>query len=185
MSKNNSIPRRKTMPALKAALIFGGMCALWPAAFADDLSAVDSDFFAKAADAGATEISASKAADKRSSSAAVKSFAASMIADHTKVASKLKQLAHKKNVQLSEQPSRPHQAEIDKLNTLKGKEFDSEYVNQIGVSAHQEAVALFRGIADNAKDADVRAFAAHTLPSLEHHLKMAEALKTSLDKAPQ
>jgi putative membrane protein len=44
------------------------------------------------------------------------------------------------------------------------------------VSAHKDAVSLFERYAKGGDNADLKAFAAKTLPRLKEHLKMAEDL---------
>jgi hypothetical protein len=54
--------------------------------------------------------------------------------------------------------------------------FDERYARNFGVKAHESTIKLFQEAAQNAKDADVKAWAQKTLPSLQHHLEMAQAL---------
>ncbi|MEG1325789.1 MAG: DUF4142 domain-containing protein, partial [Janthinobacterium sp.] len=114
--------------------------------------------------------------------AEVKTFARTMVADHTKVAEELKQLASSKQIEVSDQPGARHQAQIDKLSRLEGQQFDKEYVAAIGVAAHKEAVKLFTEASQKASDPDIKAFAAKNLPALQHHLEMANALQAALAK---
>ena len=58
--------------------------------------------------------------------------------------------------------------------------FDEKYVSQIGVSAHEDAIKLFKKAATEAEDADVKEFAARNLPGLEQHLEMAKALQQKM-----
>jgi putative membrane protein len=51
----------------------------------------------------------------------------------------------------------------------------------MGVSAHEDALRLFQKAARDAKDPDVKAFAAKALPTLAHHLQMAHDLKATVD----
>ncbi|MES2071114.1 MAG: DUF4142 domain-containing protein [Pseudomonadota bacterium] len=148
----------------------------------DQLSGVDKQFLMTAAQTGNTEIVASKTASGKASSEDVKTFAAEVLADHSKVADQLKKLASSKGVNVPDEPSMKQQAVIARLNVLDAKKFDREFTAEIGVSAHKEAVALFRKAVMNAKDADVKAFAQQSLPALEHHLQMAQDLKAKLDR---
>ena len=45
------------------------------------------------------------------------------------------------------------------------------------VADHKATIALFETEAKSGGDADLKAFAAKTLPALQEHLKMAQALK--------
>ncbi|HWZ48908.1 MAG TPA: DUF4142 domain-containing protein, partial [Herbaspirillum sp.] len=78
-------------------------------------------------------------------------------------------------------PSVMQKTKIAVLSKLDGAAFDQQYASIIGVSAHEDAVKLFRDAAANANDPDVKQFAAQTLPTLQHHLEMAKRLKTATD----
>jgi putative membrane protein len=148
---------------------------------ADDLSSKDKSFLSNAAEAGHTEIKASKIALEKNRSPAVKDFAETMVGDHTTVADELAKLAASKNVKLPDGPSTMQNAKIAILNKLDGATFDKQYTSIIGISAHEDAVKLFQDAAANAKDPDVKQFAAKNLPGLQHHLEMAKRLKTATD----
>lgn len=161
--------------ALLSGMAINSIAAAAPGAY-------DRTFLSKAADAGSTEIAASKIAQGKSANADVKSFADSMVTDHGKVADELKQLASSKQIDVSDQPGARHKSELTKLNTLAGKQFDQEYVAKIGVAAHKDAVKLFTEASQKATDPDIKAFAAKTLPALQHHLDMANTLQAGLAK---
>ena len=173
-------PSLKTVAIGAAVALLSGIAINSIAAAAP--GAYDKQFLTKAADAGSTEIVASKMAQTKSSNAEVKKFADSMVTDHTKVAEELKQLADSKQIQVSDRPGTKHQAEIDKLSRLEGKPFDTQYAASIGVAAHKEAVKLFEDASQKASDPEIKAFAAKTLPALQHHLEMANTLHTGLSK---
>ena len=48
------------------------------------------------------------------------------------------------------------------------------------VSAHKDAVSLFERYTKSGNNADLKAFAAKTLPHLRDHLKMAEDLSATV-----
>ncbi|PHV17943.1 DUF305 domain-containing protein [Janthinobacterium sp. BJB303] len=161
--------------ALLSGIAINSIAAAAPGAY-------DKQFLGKAADAGSTEIAASKLAQSKSSNGDVKKFADAMVRDHTAVADELKQLASSKHIEVSDQPGKKHQAQIDKLGRLEGQLFDKEYAASIGVAAHKDAVKLFTDASQKASDPDIKAFAAKTLPALQHHLEMAQALQAALAK---
>jgi len=148
---------------------------------AADLSSKDKSFMTDAAQAGRTEVNASKIALEKNRSPAVKDFAEAMVGDHTTVGDDLAKLAASKNVKLPDGPSTMQKAKIAVLSKLDGATFDQQYAKTIGVSAHEDAVKLFKDAAANATDPDVKQFAAKTLPTLQHHLEMAKRLKTATD----
>lgn len=131
----------------------------------------------KAAQAGIAEVEAGKIAVQKASDPQVKAFAQQMVDDHGKANEELTQLADYKGVKLPDGPSAADQKKLKKLQGTEGTRFDREYVHDMGVAPHKEAVSLFKKASASARDADVKAFAARTLPTLEHHLEMAQSLK--------
>ena len=140
------------------------------------LTEPDRMFFMQAAQSGYLEIEASKLAATQATDPAIKTFASTMVADHTAADAELKRLAAQKNVKLPENDAGAHKDDLDRLKKLKGQEFDRSYAKTIGVAAHTEAVSLFEKTSTSASDQDVKDFAAKTLPTLRHHLEMAKAL---------
>ena len=165
------------------------VCAALIAAFsansvsAADLARKDKQFIEKAAESGYLEIEASRLAEQKGSHADVKSFAQMMVTDHTAVDTELKSLASSKAVTVPAQPTRSIKSKLDGLGKLNGNDFDKRYADNIAVDAHKDAVKLFESTAKDAKDPDIKAFAAKTLPSLKAHLEKGEAIKTALKDA--
>ncbi|CAN5299638.1 hypothetical protein BH09PSE6_BH09PSE6_00920 [soil metagenome] len=149
---------------------------------ADGLASADKTFLDKASNAGHTEIEASKLVVQKSTSAEVKTFADEMMKDHMAVGLELTTLASSKGVTVPDMPSLTQQGKLKLLGTKKAGDFDRAYVKDIGVQAHKDTVALFKKASTDAKDPDIKAWAAKTLPSLEHHLMEAQALEKGLPK---
>lgn len=149
---------------------------------AADIARADKNFLEAAAQAGHTEVQASKLAQTKTANPRVKSFAETMVKDHTSVGADLDQLAASKNVKVPTGPSISQTARLKLMSTYNGEKFDKHYVKDIGVDAHEDTVELFRKAAKVAKDPDVKAFAEKTLPGLEHHLEMARALAADTKK---
>ena len=143
---------------------------------AADPDAADQEFYDKAAISGLFEVKASEVAAKRATNPKAKSFAEMMVADHSAANAKLKALAAQKKVVLPSALDKAHQNDLDKLNKAKpGKDFDEAYADLME-DGHDKAVKLFEDASKNAKDPDVSAFAAATLPTLRQHREIAEAL---------
>jgi putative membrane protein len=68
-----------------------------------------------------------------------------------------------------------HQQEVSKLARLKGADFDKAYSKKM-LSDHQKDVAAFEKQSTGGSDAEVKAFAAKALPTLQEHLTLAKAL---------
>jgi len=134
------------------------------------------DFVTEAASSDMFEIASSKLAAERGD-AATKAFAQQMIADHTKTTAELKQMvtSGKVKAMIPTAMTSSQQSMIDKLNGLKGNDFNDQYHSD-QVSAHKDAVDLFKRYGDGGENAELKSWAATTRPALEHHLMMAQDL---------
>ena len=149
------------------------------------LSGQDKSFLKDAAEGGNAEVSGSQVALAQSGSADVKTFAQMMVDDHGKAGTELKSLADQKGVKVSDTPSITKKTEIKLLSERKGSSFDQHYADSIGVKAHEDTIKLFQKEVDQGTDADVKAWASKTLPTLQHHLEAAQALKAKTDAEPK
>lgn len=148
------------------------------------LPAGDRDFMMKAAQSDIAEIQAGQAAKEKAVSAAVKKFADQMVADHTKTSGQMKTMAASRNVALPTTPSANDTRDMKKMSTMSGNDFDRAYMAS-QVRAHRDAVALFQKESKSGKDAELKSFAATTLPALQDHLKMATELAKTTNSAPR
>lgn len=135
-------------------------------------------FVEKASISGMFEIESSKIALERSTNAEVKAFAQQMIDDHTKADAGLKAAAKQANVEASLQKSldEKHQKIITKLKEVEADKFDKKYLDE-QEDAHDDAVELFEDYAEKGDNADLKKFAADTLPTLKAHDHKVEALE--------
>ena len=143
------------------------------------VTGADATFVKKAADGGMAEVSLAKLAQEKASNADVKSFAAKLEKDHSQANDDLKELASKKSITLPTEPSKNHKALHDKLAKLSGAEFDKAYVAAM-LEDHQKDVREFSRVASTNGDADVKAFASKTLPTLKEHLQQVQDLSKSI-----
>jgi putative membrane protein len=137
--------------------------------------AADVAFVQKAAAGGLAEVAAGTLAQKKGNNDRVKQFGAHMVEDHSKANDELKALAAAKKIEVPSTPDAEHRQALAKLEAASGAAFDRAYRAQM-VADHQKTIALFEQQAKNGQDADLKAFAAKTLPSLREHLKMAQTL---------
>jgi putative membrane protein len=141
------------------------------------ISPSTADFVKEVAISDMFEIESSKLAEDKGN-APEKTFAAEMVTDHTKTSDQLKHLvgAGEVKADLPTALDSSHQSKLDTLKSESGKEFSSDFdSNQ--VSAHKDAVSLFERYAKGGDNADLKDWAGKTLPTLRHHLEMAENLK--------
>jgi putative membrane protein len=65
---------------------------------------------------------------------------------------------------------------IAPFEKLKGAAFDRRYAHEM-VLGHTKAIAEYKRAAENAQNADIKAYATQTLPTLEKHLQAAKDLE--------
>jgi len=133
------------------------------------------DFIKEAATSDMLEIDAAKIAQQKGN-ADEKQFAQQMITDHTKTSSELKGLVPAD--MRSALPSAlddSSQKKLDKLRDTKPEDFAGQY-DPMQISAHKDAVSLFERYAKGGEDPKLKDWAGKTLPALQHHLEMAQAL---------
>lgn len=140
---------------------------------------VQDNFWTTAAQGGMAEVELGKLAASKATNAEVKQFAQMMVTDHTKANTELKTLAAKKNVVLPAEVSSSHKSLMEDLNKQTGAAFDKAYVDAM-VDDHEEDVEFFQDKSEDSSDADVKAFAAKTLPTLKMHLEKIKAIQAKM-----
>lgn len=144
----------------------------------NSVAIVQDNFWMKAAQGGMMEVELGKLALQKSQNAEVKKFAQMMITDHDKANTELKTLAAKKNVTLPAEMSSSQKSTMEDLSKLSGAEFDKKYVEAM-VEDHETDVELFEDNTGNS-DADIKAFATKTLPTLKSHLQMIKDIQSKM-----
>ena len=139
------------------------------------ISPTTADFVKEVALSDMTEMAAAQLGRERGN-AQQKTFADQMITDHTKTSEDLKTItpADAKTVIPSALDS-SSQSKIDKLRDAKPEDFSSDF-DSMQVSAHKDAVSLFERYAKGGEDPKLKDWAGKTLPTLRHHLEMAQNL---------
>jgi putative membrane protein len=141
----------------------------------------DSNFLTKAAQGGMAEVKLGQLAAEKASNPDVKQFGQQMADDHGKANDELKQLASSKGVTLPSDIGAKQQATYDRLSKLNGAEFDKAYMADM-VKDHREDLKEFRRESKSGSDPDVKSWATKTLPTLEHHMQMAESTNAKVKK---
>ena len=122
------------------------------------------------------EVESGKVALQRSSNDQVRQLAQRIVDDHTQTNERLQSLARSKGIEIPIQLDSKHQKEIDKLQKVSAKDFDSKYA-ALMVSDHKQDIKAFQHQAERASDPALKEFATMTLPKLESHLAMAQSAK--------
>ena len=130
------------------------------------MSQKDVNFIQKAAGGGAQEVANGQMAEKQAKSAEVKSIAARIVADHTRLNKELTALANRKGVTFNTGGV--------KAQNLGTGDFDRLYLKWLE-EVHRADIADFERAAKSADDKELRAWAAKALPTLKQHLAMAQS----------
>lgn len=154
-----------------------------PGGMAVQVMAPDAAFVLRAADHDARKVEAARLAGTRALDAQVKAFAGRMVIDHTRTSAELMTFARARSIPVRSDPG------VAKLvaNTfaaLDGARFDVAYASQ-AVKDHEATVALFEEESRTGQDAELKAWASRTLPTLRDHLRLARDLQASVTAAPR
>jgi putative membrane protein len=114
-----------------------------------------------------------------------------MIKDHTDALMKLRSGPGHSSADVK--PNAKHQATADRLAKLSGAEFDREYMNAM-VMDHEEAVSFLEKQSGKETGSSTSPSAAGTqdlgktaqelLPTVRHHLEMAQQIQEELQSGP-
>jgi putative membrane protein len=138
----------------------------------------DKMFVEKAAVGGMFEVKSSQLAQQMATDPNIKTFAARMVADHTKAHQELMALARQKGWQVPTMLDQKHRDMLDHLSKAQSGQFDKLYVD-LQVKAHYKTVAMFEKAAENCQDADLRAWATKTLPTLKEHQQIVKRMASN------
>jgi putative membrane protein len=115
------------------------------------------------------EIQAGQIAHKKGQSAGVKDFGKMMVTDHTAMMNEMKPLVTAAGKTPPTGLDERRKGMIDNLNAAPAADFDKTYLSQ-QEAAHNEALTLMQGYADNGDDAGLKGGAAKAVPKIQSHL---------------
>jgi len=71
------------------------------------------------------------------------------------------------------------QKKYDELAKLTGDKFDKKYLGTI-IDAHKKSIKAFEKESKSGEDTELKSFATNTLPTLKHHLDMAQSVEREM-----
>lgn len=132
----------------------------------------------KTADAGTTEVELAQLATEQATNPDVKKYAQMLVDAHTKVNDELKGIASAKGLKLESEDLGSDRA-YKRLSKKTDMDFDREFVEHM-IDSHEDSIKRFEKASADAKDTDIRAFAAKHVDHLREHLAKAETLRTTI-----
>jgi putative membrane protein len=127
------------------------------------------------------EVEAGRIALRRTGSNQIRSFAQMLIEDHGRSSEILVSKARLAGLEAAAEPKLDARRKgmLDNLEAASAEAFDKVFLTQ-QTTAHQEAVALQKGYAENGDNEVLKGLASGSVPPLEQHLQMAETLRSQL-----
>lgn len=135
--------------------------------------------------ANTIDVDAGKLAEHKSKSPEVKKFAKQMVTDHNAVNKQASDLAKKLKVTPMDNATSKSlmtgaEENMAKLKTLKGKDFDKEYVNH-EVAYHQAVLdAIDHTLIPSAQNAELKGLIEKVRPAIAAHLEHAKSLASKM-----
>lgn len=173
---------RNAHTALAAALF-----TIATSVFAQEAAPNDAQIAGIVVTANTVDIDAGKLAKKTSKNMEVKSFAQTMITDHTGVNKQASALVKKLKVTPEESDASKElksggDANLTKLKGLKDAEFDKAYVDN-EVNYHQAVLdTVDKTLIPNAKNAELKDLIEKVRPAFEAHLQHAKTIQAAMNK---
>jgi putative membrane protein len=139
----------------------------------------DAKFLTDAARGDVAEIKLGQLAQQKGESEGVREFGKMLEEDHSKAGKKTAELAKDLDVIPPAQPSAEQMAKYAELERLSGAEFDHAFAAEM-VKGHQEAIAMYEKEAQSGSSKAAK-LAQDTLPTLRHHLEVAQGLQSGAE----
>jgi putative membrane protein len=136
----------------------------------------DQDFLTMAAQTDMTEAHLGQLAANQATSQEVKDFAQMLVADHTSDYQQLGMLASKTNNTIPKGLDAKQEKMVAPFEKLKGAAFDRRFAHEM-IAGHTKAIAEYKREAQDGQNADIKAYATQTLPTLQKHLEAAQGLE--------
>ncbi len=128
----------------------------------------DKEFLVQAIACEVFNVKMADAAMKRATSEDVRSLAAKIKEDHTKIRDSFQEQAKKWKVAVVEGTSRRHREEADRLKKLEGHDYDVAYT-QFVVDGHEKGLALYKKWSKDATDSGLKEEAKNAASTYENH----------------
>ncbi len=150
--------------SLAACMLLVGMSSLAAAT----ASETDTAFVGKVSQGGRYEVEASKVAEERAQSPAVKKLAMTEVHDHEGVNARLMAISKQDGVSIAPKLNDEFEARLEKLKSAPAGSFDAAYVDDM-TSIHDKDEKLFAQEAEDGTGA-FKPFAAHTDGIVKRHI---------------
>lgn len=170
-----------------ATFISGIALAFFGNALAQDTGSkqsMDQQFATQAYNISNAEVQMGKMAKNKGASQQVKDYGQMMVNDHSLAIEQLKRVTKNSKLTLPTKLDAQHQAAMDHLKQLSGREFDQAYLQHM-VSGHQQAIDAFKKAADESQSIALKNYADTNLPLIRAHHEIARKDTELLNAKPK
>jgi len=122
-----------------------------------------------------SEVTLGRMIQHQGSTQDVRSFGSMLVGDHGKGLEQAQAIADRMHLRIAATLTPEARMEQRRLQRLSGRSFDRE-VRRYMIDDHQKDIALFRAQVRSG-DRATAAYAAATIPVMQHHLSMARSLR--------
>lgn len=143
------------------------------------LSKQDQQWLDYAATDNQAEIQECLLAEKKAHAAALKAFARLMVEDHINIESRLASLVNGQSFSVPNGPGQKNAKTLSELASLEGEQFDRRFLDE-QIKDHRDDLGKFSDEIRATQNSNIRSYASETLPILQQHLALAEAVRSSL-----
>jgi putative membrane protein len=143
------------------------------------LNEQDVQFLEQMAQSGMLEVQASQLALQSATEEGVKQYAQLMLIEHEKIADSLQGLASAYNIELPSELQGKFRDTLASLQQQRSAEFDQRFIDDVAIGAHEDAVKLFKRVAEETQNQDINTFAKKSMTVLLQHLDRAKNISQS------
>lgn len=146
-----------------------------------ELSAHDRQFVEHAGQLHMTEAHLAQMAQDKARDQSVKDFAQTLERDHTQAYQKLTAIAQRNGFEIPKAIDAQHVREINPFQRLNATGFDQRF-KSMQVKDHQKEIAWAQNAEKSLQNADLKAYAAELVDSLQKHLTAAQMLASGASR---
>ena len=161
---------------VRHAVVAAFFCALASVAANADRQASDQNFVAQVAQANMAEVELGRIALSKSTDSDVRTFAALMVEDYSRINDELADLVQGQDIDVPSTLDEHHRGIVADVSARTGDDFDAAYAKQMAAD-HAGAMSFFRSAAASDELSPALSnFASRIVPTVERHRAMAQEL---------
>ncbi|MEV0969426.1 DUF4142 domain-containing protein [Microtetraspora glauca] len=148
------------------------------------MSEQDRTFLIEAHQGNLAEIRAGRLAESKATTASLRQLGTRLIKDHTKLDTKVRQVAKEVGVQLPREPTKQQQSSLKQVSGLSGTNFNRAWVHMQQI-AHRQTLAAVNKELSSGSSEPVKRVAQQAKPIIKEHLALLKQQQASMSPRPR